>query len=508
MVLSRSGPPYISFYSYKSHQLTTFASPPCIILQPYQSLTRVYLSILWRFCIVVIIWINRTPLTAAMYSSPASSLSSPALSSPETPSLPDTPPTTSFLPLLPPPLITSALLDQTRPKRDCRPFPPMTVLDHTGSSSPMDQRPYLSRRVSFPSLPPQPPRIDPYLLPSISSLMLAPTSPWDYSTQLQFALSSAQATPYLHPFGRGHQHYQTHMQPGGHIIPGVGAGIGRDLEHHHPGEHSLAGLLGGNRKRPKYTRSKTGCLTCRTKKIKCDETKPICTKCVHGQRECTWPKDVQVNPSATSSTPSSRQSAAGTPQRSPSRAAPSSGLSRSNSANGRAGSNVLSSSERGSSSVGTPSRETSPQERLDSHTRSSTESRTSGLSVTHSASSLAGLASDNDPLSFPQQLDMTSFGNSGVDSFPLSAQFGGLPMGYNDQLSMLNHPLSVDNPAQYSPWGPSSYGNTNSPIDTSTANGQWSATSNQLLTNPDPIAPFFRSVQERNLVLVSPSSYY
>ncbi|KAI6110624.1 hypothetical protein EDD16DRAFT_1728587 [Pisolithus croceorrhizus] len=46
------------------------------------------------------------------------------------------------------------------------------------------------------------------------------------------------------------------------------------------------------RKRPKYTRSKTGCLTCRVKKIKCDETKPICMRCTHGQRDCTWPEGV------------------------------------------------------------------------------------------------------------------------------------------------------------------------------------------------------------------------
>ena len=60
------------------------------------------------------------------------------------------------------------------------------------------------------------------------------------------------------------------------------------------------------RKRPKYTRSKTGCLTCRIKKIKvcvlpihapampllacflkiqCDETKPSCMRCTHGSRE-------------------------------------------------------------------------------------------------------------------------------------------------------------------------------------------------------------------------------
>ncbi|KAF9049951.1 hypothetical protein BJ165DRAFT_1455237, partial [Panaeolus papilionaceus] len=39
------------------------------------------------------------------------------------------------------------------------------------------------------------------------------------------------------------------------------------------------------RKRPKYTRSKTGCMTCRVKKIKCDETKPNCMRCTHGSRE-------------------------------------------------------------------------------------------------------------------------------------------------------------------------------------------------------------------------------
>ncbi|THG99374.1 hypothetical protein EW026_g2958 [Hermanssonia centrifuga] len=46
------------------------------------------------------------------------------------------------------------------------------------------------------------------------------------------------------------------------------------------------------RKRPKYTRSKTGCLTCRAKKVKCDEAKPDCTRCQQGQRECRWPDGV------------------------------------------------------------------------------------------------------------------------------------------------------------------------------------------------------------------------
>ncbi|KAF7792414.1 hypothetical protein EIP86_003451 [Pleurotus ostreatoroseus] len=46
------------------------------------------------------------------------------------------------------------------------------------------------------------------------------------------------------------------------------------------------------RKRPKYTRSKTGCLTCRAKKVKCDEAKPDCTRCQQGQRECKWPEGI------------------------------------------------------------------------------------------------------------------------------------------------------------------------------------------------------------------------
>ncbi|KAF9523989.1 hypothetical protein CPB83DRAFT_861891 [Crepidotus variabilis] len=46
------------------------------------------------------------------------------------------------------------------------------------------------------------------------------------------------------------------------------------------------------RKRPKYTRSKTGCMTCRVKKIKCDESKPVCMRCTHGSRECSWPEGV------------------------------------------------------------------------------------------------------------------------------------------------------------------------------------------------------------------------
>lgn len=36
-------------------------------------------------------------------------------------------------------------------------------------------------------------------------------------------------------------------------------------------------------------RTKTGCLTCRRRKKKCDEQRPECAHCVALQRECTWP---------------------------------------------------------------------------------------------------------------------------------------------------------------------------------------------------------------------------
>ncbi|KAF4567581.1 hypothetical protein EYR40_006582 [Pleurotus pulmonarius] len=66
------------------------------------------------------------------------------------------------------------------------------------------------------------------------------------------------------------------------------------------------------RKRPKYTRSKTGCLTCRVKKIKCDETKPNCMRCTHGQRDCTWPEGVPARKkSAPRKEPGDRPSTAG-----------------------------------------------------------------------------------------------------------------------------------------------------------------------------------------------------
>ncbi|RLV89935.1 hypothetical protein JA1_004903 [Spathaspora sp. JA1] len=40
-------------------------------------------------------------------------------------------------------------------------------------------------------------------------------------------------------------------------------------------------------------RSKDGCLNCRKRRKKCDETMPICYACEYRNLQCAWPKHVQ-----------------------------------------------------------------------------------------------------------------------------------------------------------------------------------------------------------------------
>ncbi|KAL2443727.1 hypothetical protein ABEF95_011214 [Exophiala dermatitidis] len=43
------------------------------------------------------------------------------------------------------------------------------------------------------------------------------------------------------------------------------------------------------RRRPVHEKSKTGCTTCKARKVKCDETKPYCRRCTESGRECDGP---------------------------------------------------------------------------------------------------------------------------------------------------------------------------------------------------------------------------
>ena len=39
----------------------------------------------------------------------------------------------------------------------------------------------------------------------------------------------------------------------------------------------------------KHKRTRSGCFTCRSRRIKCDESRPVCDRCKKGNRECVYP---------------------------------------------------------------------------------------------------------------------------------------------------------------------------------------------------------------------------
>ena len=44
----------------------------------------------------------------------------------------------------------------------------------------------------------------------------------------------------------------------------------------------------GNRRRQKYSRTRTGCLSCRTRRIKCDEARPVCKRCIIAKKTVSY----------------------------------------------------------------------------------------------------------------------------------------------------------------------------------------------------------------------------
>lgn len=42
---------------------------------------------------------------------------------------------------------------------------------------------------------------------------------------------------------------------------------------------------------PRHRRRTTGCLTCRRRRVKCDEVRPRCRQCIRMERVCSWQGD-------------------------------------------------------------------------------------------------------------------------------------------------------------------------------------------------------------------------
>lgn len=70
----------------------------------------------------------------------------------------------------------------------------------------------------------------------------------------------------------------------------------------------------------KHKRTRSGCFTCRARRIKCDETRPTCERCRKGSRDCVYP-----SPTTSSSKAGSRSTAKSRGTRPPSQGSDSSG---------------------------------------------------------------------------------------------------------------------------------------------------------------------------------------
>ncbi|KAF2163946.1 hypothetical protein M409DRAFT_68192 [Zasmidium cellare ATCC 36951] len=58
----------------------------------------------------------------------------------------------------------------------------------------------------------------------------------------------------------------------------------------------------------KHRRTRSGCYTCRQRRVKCDETHPVCDRCRKGKRECTYPGTTASTPKPSRSTSKSKGS--------------------------------------------------------------------------------------------------------------------------------------------------------------------------------------------------------
>ncbi|KGQ00746.1 hypothetical protein PAAG_12589 [Paracoccidioides lutzii Pb01] len=58
---------------------------------------------------------------------------------------------------------------------------------------------------------------------------------------------------------------------------------------HPQGNHSRLQMASIQNDQRKHKRTRSGCFTCRSRRVKCDETHPICDRCSKGKRDCVYP---------------------------------------------------------------------------------------------------------------------------------------------------------------------------------------------------------------------------
>ncbi|KAK4198347.1 hypothetical protein QBC40DRAFT_308320 [Triangularia verruculosa] len=212
------------------------------------------------------------------------------------------------------PMLTASMMSNTQPL----PGPPRQPVSY-GSSMP-----YPSAGMPPSSHYPYPPQA----VPPADPYRPTPTS-----------LPSMRTLDHGHGHGHGHgqpqpppqQHPQHGMALGGHMaaqmVPGP-SGMGYHYLHPHvyglpdpstgmrfaipPGlaADPRIAMSGGRHKKEIKRRTKTGCLTCRKRRIKCDEGHPTCNNCKKSKRECLGYDPIfkqQPGPTAIQPAPSGQQ---------------------------------------------------------------------------------------------------------------------------------------------------------------------------------------------------------
>ncbi|KAJ9143014.1 Transcriptional regulatory protein moc3 [Pleurostoma richardsiae] len=142
----------------------------------------------------------------------------------------------------------------------------------TPAAQTMDQ--YRTSTVSAPPQPQPPHPSNPLALPSMRSL-----DPLQQQQQQQ-VMPMPVPIPGSNPHGLPVPYYGMPPQPYGIDHPMARFALPPNIY------DPRVQLSGGRHKKEIKRRTKTGCLTCRKRRIKCDETHPTCNNCKKSKREC------------------------------------------------------------------------------------------------------------------------------------------------------------------------------------------------------------------------------
>ncbi|KAL7899246.1 hypothetical protein HDV64DRAFT_223787 [Trichoderma sp. TUCIM 5745] len=110
-----------------------------------------------------------------------------------------------------------------------------------------------------------------------------PTSPDELNQGFMPGVMLPMATPEIpspYPPNSVSEYFATYAEPAPVNPPKAGKARRR----------STANQGGGNPDQVKHRRTRSGCYTCRSRRVKCDENRPICDRCKKGNRECSYPE--------------------------------------------------------------------------------------------------------------------------------------------------------------------------------------------------------------------------